>query len=88
MKIKNSKEDLHKAHEASTNKKNEEEKAKKKKGSEKRRADEKRENSPKKPQSGLVDHKTPLPKHTNFHTLNATQSRLYSVRQEFVQKAK
>ena len=79
-KLENSREALHKAHEASTNKKNDQgEKIKNMKGSEKRRADEKRGNSPKMPRNEIIDHKASLLKYTNYHTLNALQDHIYAV---------
>ena len=66
MKLENSKEALNKVQGASSSKKSDQgDKV------EKKRAKEKRGNNPKNQRGGLADHKEPLPKCTNYHSLNA-----------------
>ena len=72
LKLENSKETLHKAQEVTTSKKNDQgENVQQKKGNEKRKTEEKWGKSPKKPRSRPAENKTPLPKYTNYHALNA-----------------
>ena len=80
LKLENSKQAFYKAQGTSTSKKNDQgEATESNKGKEKRKAEGKRAKSLKKQLNETIENKAPLPKYTDYHSLNTLVDHIYSV---------